>query len=135
MKTAYRLYSWRGILKEQINAKDIKSPADARKLSPFVDKDKYPFLWVNWSKPKINTGKKTLSYFRKHTIQTKKEAQKSIYNALYFCFSIQFLRYSLFLKVFNFFSNFIASLCVSNGVDQIKVQGSFPFVHLFWLVL
>jgi hypothetical protein len=66
MNTAYRLYSWRGILKEQINAKDIKSPADARKLAPFVDKDKYPFLWVNWSKTKINTGKKTPPYFRRY---------------------------------------------------------------------
>lgn len=64
MKTAYRLYSWRGIMKDFINAKDIKSPSDARKLAPFVDKDKHPLLWVNWSKPKSNTGKKTPPYFR-----------------------------------------------------------------------
>lgn len=78
MKTAYRLYSWRGIMKEQINAKDIKSSSDARKLAPFVDKDKHPFLWVNWSKNKINTGKKTPPYFRQYPTARIKTGKRLI---------------------------------------------------------
>lgn len=75
MKEAYRLYSWRGIMKERINAKDIKSPSDARKLAPFVDEEKQPLLWVNWSKPRVDTGKKVPPYFRGYPqgrIPTKK---------------------------------------------------------------
>ena len=59
-----RLISWRGLMKERIRAIDIKSPSDARKLGPFVDAIKKPLMWVNWSKPRINTGKKTKPYFR-----------------------------------------------------------------------
>ncbi len=65
METAYRLYSWKGLCVEHIEAKQIKSPSDARKLGPFVDVDKSPFTWVNWSKIKKG-GKKTPPHFRRY---------------------------------------------------------------------
>jgi len=64
MKTAYRLYSWRGLMKDQIDAIRIKSHSDARKLGPFVTEDKLPLIWVNWSKPNSTNRKKTKPYFR-----------------------------------------------------------------------
>lgn len=64
METAYKLYSWKGLCTERVDASKIKSPSDARKLGPFVDENKFPLTWVNWSKPKSRTGKKTPPYFR-----------------------------------------------------------------------
>lgn len=64
MEIAYRLYSWKGLFTKRVDATKIKSPSDARKLGPFVDENKFPLTWVNWSKPKITTGKKSHPYFR-----------------------------------------------------------------------
>lgn len=64
MGDGIRLISWRGLMKERIRAIDIKSSSDARKVGPFVDALRKPLMWVNWSKPRINTGKKTRPYFR-----------------------------------------------------------------------
>lgn len=64
MNNATRLYSFSGLLKENIEAGNIKSPSDARKLGPFVDEDKLPLTWINWSKPKGKSQKKTRPYFR-----------------------------------------------------------------------
>jgi len=79
MELATRLYSFSGLLKEQIYASNIKSPSDARKLGPFVDTDKFPVTWVNWSKPRVGTFKKTPPYFRHYPQgRIKKERLKII---------------------------------------------------------
>lgn len=64
MKSALRLYSWEGLQKEWIDAIKIKSHSDARKLAPFMDEYKKPLSWVNWSKPRAVSNKKTKPYFR-----------------------------------------------------------------------
>jgi hypothetical protein len=64
MKTAFRFYSWNGLMKDQIDAIRVKSHSDARKLGPFVSVDKLPLIWVNWSKPNSINRKQTKPYFR-----------------------------------------------------------------------
>lgn len=70
MESAIIFYSWQGLMTEKIRAIEVKSTADARKLGPFVDDEKRPLLWVNWSKERIITKKKTRPYFRSYPKQT-----------------------------------------------------------------
>jgi hypothetical protein len=64
-------------MKEEIEATQIKSTADARKLAPFVDENKIPYIWVNWSRPHEITGKKTRPHFRKYPLKSRnKNASK-----------------------------------------------------------
>lgn len=70
MDTAYIFYSWSGLMTEKIRAIEIKSTSDARKNGPFVDDEKRPLLWVNWSKERIITKKKTRPYFRSYPQKT-----------------------------------------------------------------
>lgn len=49
MNKALRLYSWSGILVDTVEANEIKSRADARKLGPFADFDRRRVTWVRWS--------------------------------------------------------------------------------------
>lgn len=75
MKTAFRLVSWLGRQKEQMEAIKIKSHANARKLAPFLDEKGNPLTWVNWSKPKINTSKKVKPHFRHYPIGKKSHSK------------------------------------------------------------
>jgi hypothetical protein len=61
MRKALRVASLHGSFKE-INARDIKSRPDARKLGPFVDQSEEWVSWVGWGKRK--TGKSIPPYFR-----------------------------------------------------------------------
>ena len=63
MHTALKVYSWRGILSESIEATDIKSRADARKYGPFADFEKRRVGWVRWGYVK-ETGKWRKAHFR-----------------------------------------------------------------------
>jgi len=65
MESALRLVSWHGHERDQVRALDIRSQADARKLAPFIDDGRKPVCWVNWSKPRKTTNKKTLPHFRR----------------------------------------------------------------------
>jgi hypothetical protein len=49
MNEALRVYSWRGILVDSIEATAIKSRADARKLGPFADSERRRVTWVRWT--------------------------------------------------------------------------------------
>ena len=49
MKNALLLYSWRGLFQEEIEATEITSRSDARKLAPFVDFNHRQLIWVNWT--------------------------------------------------------------------------------------
>jgi len=63
-------------MKDEIDAINIKSHSDSRKLGPFVTENKLPLVWVNWSKdPNVN-GNKRKPYFRnypesRHTSKNK----------------------------------------------------------------
>lgn len=74
MKEAYILFSRRGTMQESIKAVDIKSPAAALNLGRglFVDENKLPLIWVNWSKPRKTTNKKTRPYFRHYPPRVSK---------------------------------------------------------------
>ncbi len=62
MEKAFRVASLQGFFKEEINAIDIKSRPDARKVGPFVDQTKEWVSWVGWGE-KL-TGRRIRPYFR-----------------------------------------------------------------------
>jgi len=71
MERAFRLYSQgKGFMKEEVTAMSMKSRSDARKLGPFLDKDKILVMWVSWSKPIWNESKgkfkKRKPHFRRY---------------------------------------------------------------------
>lgn len=68
MEKALRIYSWRGVLVEPVEATAIKSRADARKLGPFADFDRRRVTWVRWGKI-AKTGRWRRAHFR-HLPQT-----------------------------------------------------------------
>jgi len=67
MERAFRLYSQgKGFMKEEVKAMSIKSRSDARKLGPFLDKDKILVMWVSWSKPIWNESKEKYKKRKPH---------------------------------------------------------------------
>ena len=63
MNEALRVYSWSGILVETVEATEIKSRADARKLAPFADFERHRVTWVRWSQI-ARTGRWRRAHFR-----------------------------------------------------------------------
>lgn len=63
MNEALRVYSWSGILTDAVEATEIKSRADARKLGPFADFDRRRVTWVRWSQI-AKTGRWRRAHFR-----------------------------------------------------------------------
>lgn len=72
MNEALRVYSWNGVLVDKVDATDIKSRADARKLGPFADSERRRVTWVRWSQI-VKTGRWRRAHFRhlpKHNTET-----------------------------------------------------------------
>lgn len=64
METAYRVYSWKGILKEDVVADKVTSRQSARRLGPFYSLDIDEVVaWVRsvW----VGTRKVRKAYFRR----------------------------------------------------------------------
>lgn len=78
METALKLVSWLGRQKEKTYAVNIKSHSNARKLAPFLDEEGKPLTWVNWSKPKIGTNKKTKPHFRHYPVGKEKTSKRYV---------------------------------------------------------
>lgn len=63
MNKALRVYSWSGILVDTVEATEIKSRADARKLGPFADFERRCMTWVRWNQI-ARTGRWRRAHFR-----------------------------------------------------------------------
>ena len=62
MKSAFRLYTWRGMNVDRIDAKAVKSHAAATEFGPFTDDEQRPVHWVGWGTRE--NGRKIPPYFR-----------------------------------------------------------------------
>lgn len=63
MENALRIYSWKGLLKEEVQAETIKSRQDARRLGPFCTPNKDGI--VTWVRPTWEGNRRTrISHFR-----------------------------------------------------------------------